>query len=421
MDYLVIDQKYFKVNKKEIQDIIHDIFTSYQLTNESIANNEEYTSIIECIFSVYTNMNAKKMGGEDPCNTIKETIEDLIIERIINEEGEISSVDLETILAQLDFLDTVPQPAQRTPEWYTFRANKITASDFAVPVNKNPYSDRNSLILKKCGHETPFVAGPAVTHGVKFEDVAVDIYEDRCGVSISEYGCIPHPKHDFLGASPDGICNKTSKNKEYIGRMLEIKCPKSRKLNGFVPEYYYYQVQGQLEICELEYCDFLECVIKEYNTRDEFIEDTGEHDYVRFQKNGMERGVLIELYDYTLEKPVYRYFNSREGSPKTPELDAWIDTTISAALEDDNLDYITTTYWKLEEYSCILVKRDLKFWDTLFLELDKCWKEIIYRREHGIQDILTLKDSKKRKKKPDIKLGKEYDIALLPDSDGEGL
>jgi hypothetical protein len=135
----------------------------------------------------------------------------------------------------------------------------------------------------------------------------------------------------------------------------------------------------------------------------------------------MERGVLIELYDYTLEKPVYRYFNSREGSPKTPELDAWIDTTISAALEDDNLDYITTTYWKLEEYSCILVKRDLEFWDTLFLELDKCWKEIIYRREHGIQDILTLKDSKKRKKKTEIKLGKEYNIALLPDSDGEGL
>ena len=35
--------------------------------------------------------------------------------------------------------------------------------------------------------------------------------------------------------------------------MLEIKCPKSRKLNGFVPEYYLAQVQGQLEVCDLEY------------------------------------------------------------------------------------------------------------------------------------------------------------------------
>ena len=30
--------------------------------------------------------------------------------------------------------------------------------------------------------------------------------------------------------------------------MLEIKCPKSRVINEFVPSYYELQVQGQLEV-----------------------------------------------------------------------------------------------------------------------------------------------------------------------------
>ena len=38
--------------------------------------------------------------------------------------------------------------------------------------------------------------------------------------------------------------------------MLEIKCPTKRPITGFIPEYYHYQVQGQLEVCNLNYCDF---------------------------------------------------------------------------------------------------------------------------------------------------------------------
>ena len=52
---------------------------------------------------------------------------------------------------------------------------------------------------------------------------------------------------DYFGASPDGIVSYESKNKDYVGRMLEIKCPKSRKIDGIIPIGYYYQIQGQLE------------------------------------------------------------------------------------------------------------------------------------------------------------------------------
>ena len=92
-------------------------------------------------------------------------------------------------------------------------------------------------------------------------------------LKVFEYGCIPHPNIDHFGASPDGIVEPESLNKNYVGRMLEIKCPGSRPITGFIPEYYHAQVQGQLEVCNLEFCDFVECKIDEYKTDDDYFND----------------------------------------------------------------------------------------------------------------------------------------------------
>ena len=91
-------------------------------------------------------------------------------------------------------------------------------------------------------------------------------------VIIDDYGCIRHRTIPFIGASPDGICSPKSKNRNLVGRMLEIKCPKSRKIDGIPPTVYAVQVQAQLEVCELEYCDFLECKIVEYDSKKKYIE-----------------------------------------------------------------------------------------------------------------------------------------------------
>ena len=61
-------------------------------------------------------------------------------------------------------------------------------------------------------------------------------YERRNNLIIDEYGCIPHPEIDYFGASPDGIVSYESLNRNFIGRMLEIKCPKSRKIDGNIPD-----------------------------------------------------------------------------------------------------------------------------------------------------------------------------------------
>ena len=154
----------------------------------------------------------------------------------------------------------------------------------------NPYSNSNQLLLE-CGKNVPFPSNAAIDWGVKYEEVAVQIYEYRNSVNVVEYGCIKHPNYDWLGASPDGITDD--------GVMLEIKCPSSRAITGVIPSYYWCQVQGQLEVCELDRCDFLECKLK--NTwEEEYLADNYEGDYSRNNLN-FEKGVVMEFYDRRLK------------------------------------------------------------------------------------------------------------------------
>ena len=111
--------------------------------------------------------------------------------------------------------------------------------------------------------------GAAIIHGVKCEPIDTYFYEKLKNTNIFEYGCMPHPTISYFGASPDGICDYIDTNKQYTGRMLEIKCPKSRELNGFVPDYYELQIQGQLEVCDLEWCHFEECGLIEYDSEED--------------------------------------------------------------------------------------------------------------------------------------------------------
>ena len=100
----------------------------------------------------------------------------------------------------------------------------------------------------------------------------VVFYELINNVKILEFGLIPHPKFKIFGASPDGICSNDSP-KEFIGRMLEIKVPPKRKFTKTVPSHYGYQMQGQLECCDLEECDFLQVKIEEYDNEEDYLND----------------------------------------------------------------------------------------------------------------------------------------------------
>ena len=148
-----------------------------------------------------------------------------------------TELDREILRDRVSHLKTVPQPVQRSPEWYEYRQGRITASDAACVFGKNAFKSRNVFLGEKVD---PSKAGGCmlndiVLHGIRLEDSIANIYAHRTGQTLREYGCIPHDTIPHLGASPDGISED--------GIMLEIKCPYSRPIYECPPIYYWYQIQ----------------------------------------------------------------------------------------------------------------------------------------------------------------------------------
>lgn len=380
-----------KKNVQELQLIINDFFNSNTIEN----NQYDIQELIINVQLIYEQFN--KSFDESLCKK-------LIIERFPVLPPIYNKQVLDELKIKIDKLKLIKQPAQRSEEWYEFRNNRLTASDLATAINLNPYGNRKKLIANKCGYKEAFMMNGAITHGVKYEPVATDIYEKLNNVTVYEYGCVPHDKIDYFAASPDGICECDENNINYAGRMLEIKCPSKRALTGFVPEYYELQIQGQLEVCDLEYCDFLECVIKEYNSIDEYINDSLD-DNLNRGKNKLRKGVIIEIYNNNTQSSEYIYkyhFNSKK------EIEIWEETTLNNYLNSDVYDYNGTSYWYLQEYSIILVKRDIERFKEIKKGIDIFWSDVLKYREIGYETLVKTKEKKKYETKQ---------LDFLPDSD----
>lgn len=172
--------------------------------------------------------------------------------------------------SKIEKLQKIPQHEQRSPEWFAQRYTKLTSSDAATVLGTNPYSKPNELLFKKCGYDPkPFISNVATLHGQKYEDTAIELYCRITGKFNYNFGCICYTdvhkdfdnydsRYDFLAGSPDGIVESLyDKDEEPI--LLEVKCPYRRPIkDGYIPEYYYPQVQLNLFICDLSIADFIE-------------------------------------------------------------------------------------------------------------------------------------------------------------------
>ncbi len=314
----------------------------------------------------------------------------------------LGSQQKERLMRQINVLRDKPQPEQRTPAWYDFRNNLITASN----AYKIWESDKmqNSLIYEKCkatatdedsvlavaAKSAMFTNTSSPMHwGQKYEPVSVAIYEHMYQTKIEEFGCIRHDSHSFVGASPDGI--NVDPESPRFGRMLEIKNIVNREINGIPKKEYWVQMQLQMEVCGLEECDFFETRFKEYESYHEFKEDwTANHwdaddDTIDQNKDGVYRGLVIHFAfrdlktGYMSQTPVYEY------CPPTyslKEMDAWEEQTC-VERKKAGYEWVQNMYWKLEEYSCVLVCRNHLWFQHCVADIAKIWKVIEAERETG--------------------------------------
>jgi putative phage-type endonuclease len=287
-------------------------------------------------------------------------------------------------------------PDQRTPEWYEMRKNKLTASSFADALGKGHFKSRDEAILDKIV-STPFVENPITEWGVKYEEVATRFYEYLTGTSIYEFGLIPHPEFPAFGASPDGICDVNSPV-EYIGRMLEIKCPPKRKFTKSVPPHYMMQMQGQLEVCDLEECDFLQVKLEEYlNYQDYKSDDLNIPDKFGFTKEDLPKGYSITYVEESDPKKLkYLYcplFSSNS------QIDMWKEDQMKF-IEENKFIFKEEKFWKITRYECTLVKRDKEWWSDSVSDIYQFYKDLLYYKKDDNVEILKKKVMEKKSKKP---------------------
>jgi putative phage-type endonuclease len=302
--------------------------------------------------------------------------------------------EINMIEEKIQKLREIPQPEQRTPEWYQFRWNLITASNAWKAFESQ--SAINQLIYEKCQplkstnednvEEEPVKmvnVNTPLHWGQKYEPLSVLIYEQNYNTKVEDFGCIKHANYSFLGASPDGI--NVDINSERYGRMLEIKNVVSREINGIPKKEYWTQMQLQMEVCDLDECDFLETKFIEYPDTQSFNNDS------LTDINGNKN---ITLSIDNKNKGIILYFHTKEGKPfyiykplnitNNEDITSWEETEVEK-YENAPYNYIffRFIYWKLEVLSCVLVLRNREWFKNNIGQLEKVWKTIEEERISG--------------------------------------
>jgi hypothetical protein len=166
-----------------------------------------------------------------------------------------------------------PQIPQRTPAWYEQGKQVLTASEFSglfgtpravgqlvlhkvpaalVPPGTEGPSQTNRLACRSCD------MGP-FDWGIRFEPVLKQVLSSSSfwGVEIAEAGRILSATDPNLAASPDGILLAAS-DPLRVGRLLELKCPITRKIGAGIPFDYWCQMQIQMEVTGIGECEYVE-------------------------------------------------------------------------------------------------------------------------------------------------------------------
>jgi putative phage-type endonuclease len=343
----------------------------------------------------------------------------------IIEPEKLNSDELNLIEQKIQKLREIPQPVQRTPEWYKFRWNLITASN-AYKVFESQASI-NQLIYEKCQPLKTFQqedgdddikmvnTNTAMHWGQKYEPISVMIYEHMYNSTVEDFGCIQHPVYKFLGASPDGIIIKSETGR--YGRMLEIKNPVSREITGIPKKEYWTQTQLQMEVCDLDECDFLETKFVEYPDYDSYRNDTAIDNVL----SGCENKSHLTSANNSYKGSII-YFHTKEGAPfyLYQPLNLYLEDDISK-WEEENIEkyqsepynyvFIKFIYWKLDKMSCILVFRKRDWFKNNIEQIEKVWKIIETERITGYEHRAPVKKQKKEYLKPFVE--KETQGCLL--------
>jgi predicted phage-related endonuclease len=154
---------------------------------------------------------------------------------------------------------------QRTEEWRSQRAGKITASGFAdaIAMNKKKPTEptaarmtymRTIVAEILSGRPKHEITSKSLSWGTEAEEFARQAYELETGLVVVQSEFVTHYDYDFIGASPDGLIGTDGG--------IEMKSPHDEQvhigtwLNG-MPDDHIAQVQGNMMVTGRQWWDFV--------------------------------------------------------------------------------------------------------------------------------------------------------------------
>jgi len=294
-----------------------------------------------------------------------------------------------SIAHKLRLLNNAPSSQQRTQEWYETRYGLLTASNVWKAIGTE--AQQNQLIVEKCQPFEQFKEDCArhnnlssdnpMAWGQKYEAITALIYERKNRTRLGEYGCKIHSDWQFLGASPDGI--NIDPDSPLYGRMVEIKNIVNREIDGIPLDAYWVQMQMQMEVCDLDECDFVETRIKEYTTKADFV--SSENPW---------RGVVLSFVPRITIESTMNLQKNRATTKSFHEYyllendDAEMaDNWIQSKRDQHSKEFVLSgcTYWGLDQYSCVLVKRNRLWVDKAIPHIERIWRTIEKERVTGCE------------------------------------
>ena len=182
-------------------------------------------------------------------------------------------------------IERLTRNQSNSSSWYIHRCNRITASKFHDVVRRKKAIDV-AFVKHIFEEETQLPGVTALDHGQQSEPAATEDYMSamqrlgHSGLEVFRVGLCLHPDHEYIAASPDRLVYDPASD-PHIHGLLEVKCPLTLYQQDLTPREaceqiesfccqvtsgevrlkrshrYYTQVQGQLGVTGLTWCDFV--------------------------------------------------------------------------------------------------------------------------------------------------------------------
>ena len=146
-------------------------------------------------------------------------------------------------------------------------------------------------------------------------------------------------------------------------------------------------MQLQMEVCNLDECDFVETKFVEYESEQEFHAD----------KYKVEKGMIIVLVK---DNSTLLYEYSSLFQNQRTKLDSFSESVYAKynldpqTLEKDGVRWFRNVYWKLEQFSCVFVPRNKKWFEEALPKITELWD--IIEKERTVEDSHLKYKAKKR-------------------------